>query len=91
MLFVFSFFQYSYASIEQQTEQAPYVLLKFDISEEGKPINIVALESNTTKMIEEYAVKVLSKWKYKPKIVDGKAVLQKDLKVQLDMILEDDA
>ena len=66
------------------------VLLKFDISAEGKPVNIRVLKSNPEKIFDNSAICALSKWTYKPKVVDGVAVIQKNLKVQLDFKLDEE-
>lgn len=62
-----------------------WVQLIFDIDEQGKPINIrVQATSRDDEKLHKPAIKALSKWKYRPKIVDGQAVVQKDQKVRLD-------
>ncbi len=65
-----------------------YVILQFDISKEGKPINIEVIESKPKRIFDREAIRQLKTWKYKPKIVDGVAVIQKGFKVQLDMVVE---
>ena len=66
-----------------------YVRMVFDITEQGVPTNIRVIESVPAGVFDETAISALSKWKYKPKIVDGTAVKQLDLKVQLDFELAD--
>ncbi|MGA4607244.1 energy transducer TonB [Pseudoalteromonas maricaloris] len=64
-----------------------YVQMSFDISESGKPINIQVLKSVPEQVFDKAAIKALSNWKYAPKVENGVAVIQKDLKVQLDFTL----
>ena len=61
-----------------------YVKLSFDINESGEATNIKVIEAKPEQVFNKAAVRALSKWKYKPKIVDGVATYQKDLTVQLD-------
>lgn len=64
-----------------------YVQMSFDISESGDPINIKVLKSVPEQIFDKAAVKALSNWKYAPKVVNGVAVVQKDLEVRLDFKL----
>ena len=70
-----------------KTEDVPWVLLSFDISTEGVPVNVKVLDTNANGVFDKEALIALKKWKYRPKIVDGKPVVQKDLKVRLDFTL----
>ena len=65
-----------------------WVKLSFEISEYGIPENIKVLESSHLGFFDQEAIRALSIWKYKPKIVDGKPVRQLDMFVQLDFELE---
>ncbi len=65
-----------------------HVILSFDITKEGRPDNIEIVESVPEGVFDSSAVAALSKWVYDPKLVDGKAVVQKDMKVQLDFKLD---
>ena len=67
----------------------PWVRLTFDISETGNPINIKVTDADPKKIFDDAAIRAIEKWKYKPKLVDGVAVVQKDLEVQLDFKLDD--
>ena len=66
-----------------------FVILKFDISETGSTTNISVLQSRPPQIFNSSAIQALRKWKYKPKINEGKPVVQKNLKVRLDFKLED--
>ena len=65
-----------------------FVILKFDISETGSTTNISVLQSRPPQIFNSSAIQALRKWKYKPKINEGKPVVQKNLKVRLDFKLE---
>ncbi|GLR69393.1 energy transducer TonB [Agaribacter marinus] len=65
-----------------------YVLMKFSISKEGKPVDIEVINAEPANVFDEVSICSLSKWVYKPKLVDGKPVKQEGLKVQLDWTLE---
>ena len=66
---------------------AGIVLLQFDITELGDTSNIIVIESSHGGLFNKKAIEDLSKWKYKPKIVDGKPIKQVGLTVQLEYYL----
>jgi hypothetical protein len=84
IVIVMFFVLYGCKSTQEKINVIPFVKMSFDISEEGKPINIVVLDAQPDTSNKLNAIAALSKWVYKPKLVDGVAVLQKDLKVQLE-------
>jgi len=47
--------------------------VQFDVSPEGSPFNVVAT-SCTTRILERPTIKSVQKWRFNPKIVDGRAV-----------------
>jgi TonB family protein len=57
-----------------------WVEMSFDIDELGQTTNIKVLKSTHKGLLDKAAIRTVKKWKYKPKIVDGVAVVQKDLK-----------
>jgi TonB family protein len=71
-------------STEDETKTIPFVKMSFDISKEGKPINIKVLDAQPNSYNNQKAITALSKWEYKPLIVDGVAVVKTNLKVQLE-------
>ena len=71
-------------STENEIKFVPYVKLSFVISEEGKPTNIIVLDAQPDSSNDSKAITALSKWVYKPKIVDGVAVAQDNITVQLE-------
>lgn len=64
-----------------------WVQLSFDINESGMVENVSVIKSNPRRLFDKAAMRSLLKWKYQPKVVDGKAVKQKDNKVQIDFKL----
>ena len=64
-----------------------FVILQFDITPAGHTDNITVIQASPTQIFNASAVQALQKWKYKAKIENGKAVRQKNLKVQLDFKL----
>lgn len=65
-----------------------FVILQFDISPLGTVINISILQASPPQIFNRSARQALTRWRYKPKIADSKAVIQKDLKVRLEFKLE---
>jgi periplasmic protein TonB len=65
-----------------------YVLLSFDINQVGKVVNIQVLEAQPPRLFERSAKFALKKWKYKPMLVNGKAVNQHGQKIRLDFKME---
>lgn len=51
-----------------------WVKFRFDITEEGKPENVVIVEAENRSVFEQEARKALRKWKYAPRMVNGQAV-----------------
>jgi len=65
-----------------------FVILQFDITSVGTVTNISILQASPPNIFNNNAIKALQKWKYKPKIVHNKPMMQKGLKVRLDFILK---
>jgi protein TonB len=78
------------ASSEVEPVPKGWVLLSFDIDSNGNPINIKVLESNPSIVFDKEAVIALEKWKFKPKVVNGVPVAQKEMQVRLDFELNDE-
>ncbi|EWH09674.1 TonB family protein [Catenovulum agarivorans DS-2] len=64
-----------------------WVELSFTIDEVGGVIDVDVINSEPRRIFDREAKKALAKWKYKPKIVDGKPVKQPGLTVRLDFTL----
>ena len=65
-----------------------WVKLQFTINEDGSVGDIEVMDADTKRIFDREARRALAKWKYKPKIVDGKPVKQPNMFVQLDFKLE---
>ncbi|ALS97847.1 energy transducer TonB [Lacimicrobium alkaliphilum] len=65
-----------------------WVRLSFTINEVGGVEDIQVIDAEPKRIFDREARRALSRWKYKPQIVDGKPVKQYDMKVQLDFKLE---
>jgi len=67
-----------------------WVQLKFDINELGNVENVTVIDASPKRIFDREARKALRKWRYNPKVVDGKAIKQIGLTVQLDFSLGGD-
>lgn len=65
-----------------------WVRLKFDITEMGTVENVQVVDAKPKRIFNMAAKRALLKWKYRPKMEDGKAVPQPGEMVQLDFKLE---
>lgn len=65
-----------------------WVQLSFDITAVGTVSNVKVIDAKPKRVFDMAAKRALLKWKYKPKMEDGKAVPQLGEKVQLDFKLE---
>ncbi|MFC3120348.1 energy transducer TonB [Agaribacter flavus] len=65
-----------------------WVKLSFTINEIGGVEDVEVIDAQPKRIFDREAKRALRKWRYNPKIVDGKAVRQPGLTVQLDFTLE---
>ncbi len=65
-----------------------WVRLSFTINEVGGVEDVEVIEAEPKRVFDREARRALRKWKYKPKIVDGKPVKQFNMRVQLDFKLQ---
>lgn len=61
-----------------------WVMLAFNINAIGEVVDVSVIDSKPKRVFDKAARQALKKWKYKAKIVDGVAVAQQNLTVQLD-------
>lgn len=73
---------YPMKALKRQIEG--YVIMKFTIGPTGKPIDIEVVEAEPKRLFEREARKALRKWKYQPKIMDGRAIAQPNQKIKLE-------
>lgn len=64
-----------------------WVQLSYSVNTEGGVENVVVIKQDPSGLFAKQAIKSLKKWKYVPKMVNGKAVITKNLIVQLDFVL----
>ncbi|NMH64413.1 energy transducer TonB [Shewanella salipaludis] len=65
-----------------------YVQLRFTINEMGGVDDVEVIKAEPKRLFDREAIRALKKWKYKPKIVDGKPLKQPGMTVQLDFTLD---
>lgn len=65
-----------------------YVDLMFDIGPTGKTQNIRVIFSEPEGVFDRASIKALQKWKYKPAIDDGVAIIQKNQTTRISFNLE---
>ncbi|MGX5172433.1 energy transducer TonB [Aliikangiella sp. IMCC44653] len=78
---------------EIETSNAPdigYVKFLMDVDETGAPINPKIIESHPKGVFDKDALAALLKWKFKPKYVDGVAVVQRGLKYTMEFKAADE-
>ncbi len=65
-----------------------WVRLSFNINKIGGVENVKVIEAQPKRIFDKEAKRALRKWKYKPKVVDGKPQKQIGLAVQLDFKMD---
>lgn len=60
-----------------------YVIMEFTITETGAVTNIQVVEASPPGIFDRAAIRAMERWKYKPKIVDGKPVPRHGVRNQL--------
>lgn len=65
-----------------------WVRLRFTIDETGGVTDIEIIESNPRRIFDQEARRALARWRYAPKIVDGRPQRQEGLTVQLDFTMD---
>ena len=65
-----------------------WVKLSFTINEIGGVEDVNVIEAQPKRLFDKEAKRALRKWKYKPKVVDGKPQRQTGLTVQLDFKMD---
>lgn len=65
-----------------------YVVLSFTINEIGGVEEVKVIEAKPKRLFDKEARRALKRWKYRPKMVDGKAQKQAGQTVRLDFTLD---
>ena len=72
-----------------RAEKSGHCRVRFDVSPEGAPFNVTATYC-TQKLFERATIKSVTKWKYNPKIVDGRAVARSGVENKVTYRLTDE-
>ena len=73
-----------------QREIEGWVLLEFSISPAGTVANPFVVDSEPPRTFDRAALRAVSRWKYKPKVEDGVAVMRHGVQIVLTFELERD-
>jgi protein TonB len=65
-----------------------WVRVQFNINTDGSVINVRIIESSHREVFDMAAKKAILKWRYRPKLIDGKPIVSGAQKVQLDFLNE---
>jgi protein TonB len=72
-----------------QGNYSGYCRVSFDISAEGQPFNVTTLDC-TNRQLKAASIKSVQKWKYTPKILDGRPVSRAGLETTIQFRLKDE-
>lgn len=65
-----------------------FCLMQFNVSPDGTPIDIIALECSSS-MFERSSIRAVERWRYSPRIVDGVAQTRTGVQTRLDYQLDE--
>jgi protein TonB len=65
-----------------------YVVMKFSIDEQGKPMDISVVEGNPSGVFDREATRALVRWKYQPMMVNGTPTVREGQTVKLEFKLQ---
>lgn len=72
-----------------RAEKSGHCRVRFDVSPEGAPFNVTATYC-TQKLFERATIKSVQKWKYNPKVVDGRSVSRSGVESKISFRLTDE-
>lgn len=72
-----------------QGDNSGYCKVRFDVSPEGQPFNVVTTKC-TSRTLESATKKSVQKWKYNPKIVDGRPTARSGVESTIRFDLQDE-
>jgi len=75
-------------SIPRRATKSGHCLMRFDVNNKGKPLNIVAT-SCTDRVFEHEAIKSVQKWEFKPRYVNRVSVARKGVETKVTFKLTD--
>lgn len=65
-----------------------FVLVQFDITASGATTNVKVIDSKPKGVFDRAAVRAVRKWKYRPRVVDGKALAKTGIRVNFPFTME---
>lgn len=65
-----------------------WVLVQFDVSPAGAVTNATAVDAQPRGMFEKNALRAIGRWRYRPAVVEGRAVERRGVRVMLRFELE---
>lgn len=72
-----------------RAEKSGHCTVRFDVSPEGQPFNVEATYC-TQSLFSRSSIKSVQKWKYNPKIVDGRSVARSGVESKITFRLTDE-
>lgn len=66
-----------------------FVLFTLDIAPDGTPTNISVEDENPRGMFRRNAMRAIRKWKFKPRIVNGQAIHQRNMSYRMEFELDE--
>ena len=72
-----------------RAEKSGHCKVRFDVSPEGAPFNVVSTFC-TQRLFERASIKSVQKWKYNPKIVDGRPTSRSGVETKITFRLADE-
>ena len=62
--------------------------VQMSVGVDGKPFDIRVADSSPKELFDNSAMRAIKKWKFKPKVVNGKAVVQKNMYYTLEFKID---
>lgn len=73
----------------QRAEKSGHCRVRFDVSPEGQPFNVQATYC-TQSLFERASIRSVEKWKYNPKMQDGRPVARRGVESKITFQLQDE-
>lgn len=73
----------------QRAEKSGHCRVRFDVSPEGQPFNVETTYC-TQSLFERASVRSVEKWKYNPKMEDGRPVARRGVESKITFVLQDE-